>query len=59
MRNRKNDDATTDIEARRKCAALAQQLHNGADFAAVAMDYSEDPGPRPPAAIWDLFLNPR
>ena len=43
IRNRKNDDATTDIEARRKCAALAQQLHNGADFAAVAMDYSEDP----------------
>ena len=43
IRNRKNDDATTDIEARRKCAALSQQLHNGADFAAVAMDYSEDP----------------
>jgi peptidyl-prolyl cis-trans isomerase SurA len=43
IRNRKNDDATTDIEAKRKCAALEQQLHNGADFAAVAMDYSEDP----------------
>jgi peptidyl-prolyl cis-trans isomerase SurA len=43
VRNRKNDDATTDIEARRKCAALAQQLHSGADFANVAMDYSEDP----------------
>jgi peptidyl-prolyl cis-trans isomerase SurA len=43
VRNRKNDDATTDIEARRKCAALSQQLHNGADFANVAMDYSEDP----------------
>jgi len=43
IRNRKNDDATTDIEARRKCAALAQQLHNGADFANMAMDYSEDP----------------
>jgi peptidyl-prolyl cis-trans isomerase SurA len=43
LRNRKNDDATSDIEARRKCAALAQQLHNGADFATVAMDYSEDP----------------
>lgn len=43
IRNRKNDDATTDIEARRKCAALTQQLHNGADFANVAMDYSEDP----------------
>jgi peptidyl-prolyl cis-trans isomerase SurA len=43
VRNRKNDDATTDIEARRKCAALSQQLHSGADFANVAMDYSEDP----------------
>ena len=47
VRNRKNDDATTDIEARRKCAALAQQLHNGADFAQVAMDYSEDPASAP------------
>lgn len=43
LRNRKNDDATTDAEARRKAAALAQQLANGADFAQVAMDYSEDP----------------
>jgi len=43
IRNRKNDDASTDIEARRKCAALSQQLHSGADFANVAMDYSEDP----------------
>ena len=43
LRNRKNDDATTDAEAKRKIAALAQQLNNGADFAQVAMDYSEDP----------------
>jgi peptidyl-prolyl cis-trans isomerase SurA len=43
LRNRKNDDATTDAEARRKAAALEQQLSNGADFAQVAMDYSEDP----------------
>ena len=43
LRNRKNDDATTDPEARRKAAALEQQLTNGADFAQVAMDYSEDP----------------
>src|SRR5579862_138654 len=43
VRNRKNDDTTTDIEARRKAAALLQQLNNGADFAQVAMDYSEDP----------------
>jgi peptidyl-prolyl cis-trans isomerase SurA len=43
LRNRKNDDATTDPEARRKAAALSQQLSTGADFAQVAMDYSEDP----------------
>jgi peptidyl-prolyl cis-trans isomerase SurA len=43
LRNRKNDDATTDMEARRKAAALVQQLHEGADFANVAMDFSEDP----------------
>src|ERR1700740_899208 len=43
LRNRKNDDATTDAEARRKAAALEQQLATGADFAQVAMDYSEDP----------------
>src|SRR3984885_3247653 len=43
LRNRKNDDATTDAEARRKAAALEQQLSTGADFAQVAMDYSEEP----------------
>jgi peptidyl-prolyl cis-trans isomerase SurA len=43
LRNRKNDDATTDEEAKRKAAALAQQLTTGADFAQIAMDYSEDP----------------
>jgi len=43
LRNRKNDDATTDAEARRKAAALEQQLATGADFAQIAMDYSEDP----------------
>jgi peptidyl-prolyl cis-trans isomerase SurA len=43
LRNRKNDDATTDPEARRKIAALEQQLNSGADFAQIAMDYSEDP----------------
>jgi peptidyl-prolyl cis-trans isomerase SurA len=43
LRNRKNDDATTDAEARRKAAALEQQLTTGADFSQVAMDYSEDP----------------
>jgi peptidyl-prolyl cis-trans isomerase SurA len=43
VRNRKNDDATTDIEARRKAAALLQQLRDGADFSNLAMDYSEEP----------------
>jgi peptidyl-prolyl cis-trans isomerase SurA len=43
VRNRKNDDATTDDEARRKIAALLQQINTGADFNALAMDYSEDP----------------
>ena len=43
LRNRKNDDATTDAEAKRKIAALEQQLNTGADFAQIAMDYSEDP----------------
>ncbi|MGH9681458.1 MAG: SurA N-terminal domain-containing protein [Candidatus Acidiferrales bacterium] len=43
LRNRKNDDATTDAEARRKAAALEQQLNSGADFSQIAMDYSEDP----------------
>ena len=43
LRNRKNDDATTDTEAKLKAARLEQQLSSGADFAQVAMDYSEDP----------------
>lgn len=43
LHNRKNDDATTDVEARRKSAALVQQLANGSDFTQLAMDYSEDP----------------
>jgi peptidyl-prolyl cis-trans isomerase SurA len=43
LRNRKNDDATTDVEARRKTAAISQRLTSGADFNQMAMDYSEDP----------------
>ena len=43
LHNRKNDDATTDVEARRKSAALLQQLATGADFTQLTMDYSEDP----------------
>jgi peptidyl-prolyl cis-trans isomerase SurA len=43
VRNRKADDATTDAEARRKASALLAQIQEGADFATLAMDYSEDP----------------
>ena len=43
VRNRKNDDATTEPEARRKVAMLVGRLNGGADFAQLAMDYSEDP----------------
>jgi peptidyl-prolyl cis-trans isomerase SurA len=43
VRNRKNDDATTDAEARSKVAMLIKQLKSGADFSELAMDYSEDP----------------
>jgi peptidyl-prolyl cis-trans isomerase SurA len=42
VRNRKNDKATTDAEAKRKAALLEQKINGGADFAALAMDYSED-----------------
>jgi peptidyl-prolyl cis-trans isomerase SurA len=43
VRNRKNDDATTDAEAHRKANALLDKLNSGADFATLASDYSEDP----------------
>ncbi len=43
VRNRKNDDAASDLEARRKAAALLQQLRDGADFSTLATDYSEEP----------------
>jgi peptidyl-prolyl cis-trans isomerase SurA len=42
VRNRKNDDATTDAEARRKTQMLMDRLNTGADFTQLAMDYSED-----------------
>ncbi len=42
VRNRKNDNATNDVEARRKVQMLQEKLASGADFAQVAMDYSED-----------------
>ncbi len=47
VRNRKNDKATTDLEARKKCAALLERLNAGADFTQLAMDYSEDPATAP------------
>jgi peptidyl-prolyl cis-trans isomerase SurA len=43
VRNRKNDDATTEAEAQRKSKMLMDKLNSGADFAQLAMDYSEDP----------------
>lgn len=42
VRNRKHDKALTDAEAKRKAALLEQKLKAGADFAQLAMDYSED-----------------
>jgi peptidyl-prolyl cis-trans isomerase SurA len=43
VRNRKNDDATNQAEAERKAKMLEDKLNSGADFAQLAMDYSEDP----------------
>jgi peptidyl-prolyl cis-trans isomerase SurA len=43
VRNRKNDDATNEAEAERKAKMLEDKLNSGADFAELAMDYSEDP----------------
>jgi peptidyl-prolyl cis-trans isomerase SurA len=42
IRNRKNDDATNEAEAQRKVKMLVDRLNSGADFAQLAMDYSED-----------------
>jgi peptidyl-prolyl cis-trans isomerase SurA len=42
VRNRKNDDATNEAEAQRKAKMLSDKLNSGADFAQLAMDYSED-----------------
>src|SRR5277367_6298573 len=42
VRNRKNDDATNEAEAQRKAKMLIDKLNSGADFAQLAMDYSED-----------------
>ncbi len=42
IRNRKNDDATNEAEVSRKVKMLVDRLNSGADFATLAMDYSED-----------------
>jgi peptidyl-prolyl cis-trans isomerase SurA len=42
IHNRKNDDATTAEQALKKVNMLEAQLASGADFAQLAMDYSED-----------------
>jgi peptidyl-prolyl cis-trans isomerase SurA len=42
VHNRKNDKATSDVEAARKAGLIEQKLNGGADFAQLAMDYSED-----------------
>jgi peptidyl-prolyl cis-trans isomerase SurA len=42
IRNLKNDDATNEVEAERKVKMLEDKLSSGADFAQLAMDYSED-----------------
>src|SRR5881628_388259 len=42
IRNRKNDDAANEAEALRKVKMLMDRLNSGADFAQLAMDYSED-----------------
>jgi len=47
IRNRKNDDAVNEAQAQKKADALIKALDAGADFAQVAMDYSEDPANAP------------
>lgn len=42
VHNRKNDKATSEADAKRKSSLLEQKINSGADFAQLAMDYSED-----------------
>ncbi len=42
VRNHKNDDAANEVEAKRKTQMLVDRLNTGADFAQLAIDYSED-----------------
>lgn len=43
LQNRTGNDAATMDEAKRKFDMLLERLRAGADFASLAMDYSEDP----------------
>jgi parvulin-like peptidyl-prolyl isomerase len=43
LRNRTSNDASSPDEAKRKFDMVLERLRAGADFAALAMDYSEDP----------------
>lgn len=43
LRNRMNDDAGSPAAAQQKIQMLLTKLRGGADFAQLAMDYSEDP----------------
>jgi len=45
--NRMNDDAASPGAAQQKAAMLMERLKTGADFAQLAMDYSEDPQTAP------------
>ncbi len=45
--NLQGSKATTDADAKKKIATLKAQLDSGADFAAVAANYSEDPQTAP------------
>jgi peptidyl-prolyl cis-trans isomerase SurA len=47
IRNRKNDDATNEAEAQRKTKMIMDRLNSGADFAQLAMDYSEEANTAP------------
>jgi peptidyl-prolyl cis-trans isomerase SurA len=43
LRNRMSNDAATPEQARQKVQMLLEKLRGGAEFSALAMDYSEDP----------------
>lgn len=47
LRNRKNDDAITAVEALHKADLMMERVKAGADFGQLAMDYSEDPDSAP------------